>query len=85
MRKYVMLFIVAVSLFVTSCKVEPSEVSDEYAKKFVEKVKYVRSKKTGLCFAIVATKKTDEASQNGISWTWVPAESIPENLILEVE
>lgn len=85
MKKYVMLFIVIVSLFATSCSVKSSKVSDEYAKEFIENAKYVRSKKTGLCFAILATKSTGKFGQNGISWTWVPAEFIPENLILEVE
>ncbi|MFZ2310688.1 MAG: hypothetical protein WAW11_04030 [Patescibacteria group bacterium] len=70
-----------VCFFVVSCKVNPSEVTDEYAKEFVKKVKYVQDEKTGLCYAIVATRVTGSTDQNGISWTWVPCDSVKKYLV----
>lgn len=65
----------------TSCSVNPSQVSDGYAKDFVKKVKYIKDENTGLCYAIVATRETGSTDQNGISWTWVPCDSVQKVLI----
>jgi len=81
MKTMFVIFITTICLFTVSCNVNPSEVTDDYAKKFVKEVKYVKDEKTGLCFAIVATRETGSTDQNGISWTWVPCDSVEKFLI----
>jgi len=81
MKTMSVIIIAAICFFAVSCSVNPSEVSDDYAKDFVKKVKYVKDEKTGLCYAIVATRKTGSTDQNGISWTWVPCDSVEKFLI----
>ncbi len=81
MKTMSLIIITAICFFAVSCNVNPSEVSDDYAKDFVRKIKYVKDEKTGLCFAIVATRETGSTDQNGISWTWVPCDSVEKFLI----
>lgn len=80
--KKILLFVFILSSFcIVSCSVNPSEVTDGYAKKFVDKVKYIKDERTGLCYAIVATRETGNTDQNGISWTWVPCDSVQKFLV----
>ena len=82
MRKNFFLFAFIVScFFISSCNVNPSEVTDDYAKNFVKKVKYAKDERTGLCYAMVATRETGSTDQNGISWTWVPCDSVQKFLV----
>jgi hypothetical protein len=74
-RAYVPILLIAVfCLSVISCSVNPSEIDDKYAVEFIKKVKYVKDKRTGMCYAIIGTRMTGNSSQNGISFTWVPNE-----------
>lgn len=81
MKKISLMTIAVICFFVVSCRINPSEVSDSYAKEFVEKVKYIKDERTGICYAIVATRMAGSADQNGISWTWVPCDSVEKYLI----
>lgn len=81
MKSIFLIFIAFVCVFIVSCTVQASEVTDDTAKEFVQKVKYIKDEKTGLCFAIVATKQNGNADQNGMSWTWVPCDSVEKFLI----
>ena len=71
----------AVCVNIVGCSVNPSEVDDKYAKNFVKNVKYIKDEKTGICYGIVATRKTMDTDQNGISWTWVPCEQVEKFLV----
>ena len=72
--------IIAISLF-AGCAVNPSEVSNDYAKEFISKATYVKDSRTGLCYAIVATRMTGKTDQNGVSFTWVPCEQVASVLV----
>jgi hypothetical protein len=72
--------IIAISLF-AGCSVNPSEVSSDYAKEFISKATYVKDSRTGLCYAIVATRMTGKTDQNGVSFTWVPCEQVAPFLV----
>lgn len=75
MRKhsFISAIYLALSLFFAGCSVNPSKVDAEYAKDFIDKATFVKSK-TGMCFAIIATRMTASTEQNGVSFTWVPCE-----------
>jgi len=73
--------VVIVACLLVGCSVNPSEVTPDYAKSFISKATYVKDVRTGMCFAIVATRKTGDTSQNGISFTWVPCEQAEKFLI----
>ncbi len=81
MKTISVIFFAVICFFAVSCSVNPSEVDDDYAKEFVQKVKYIQDEKTGLCYAIVATRRTANFYQNGISLTWVPCDSVEKFLI----
>jgi hypothetical protein len=77
MRKFVTYFAVIVCVAILAgCSVNPSKVDKKYSKEFMDQVTYIKDQKTGLCFAIVATRMTGHTNQNGISWTWVPCEPV---------
>ena len=77
MKKVVLSMSLAIaSLCFVGCDVNPSKVDAAYAKKFISKVTYVKDERTGLCFALVGTRETASTNQNGISWTWVPCDSV---------
>lgn len=56
----------------SSCAVNPSEVTPRYANEFIGKAIYVKDARTGFCFAIIGTRKSFETNENGVSFTWVP-------------
>lgn len=78
--RFFIVSIIAASLF-AGCAVNPSEVSPSYAKEFVSKATYVKDSRTGLCYAIVATRKSRDTDQNGVSFTWVPCEQVASVLV----
>lgn len=63
-------------LAATSCDVNPSKISQKDAEDFAEQITYFKDNRTGLCFAIIATRKTASTDQNGIGLTMVPCESV---------
>jgi len=64
------------SLLIVGCSVNPSGISDDYAKEFARKITYMRDDRTGLCFGVVATRKTGSVSSTGIGVTCVPCETV---------
>ena len=65
-----------VMLFALGCDVNPSKLGKRSMDGFVDSIAYVKDKKTGLCFAIVASRKTGDLNQTGLGLTHVPCESI---------
>ena len=65
-------------LFVMGCDINPSEFGKEEASKFGNTITYVKDKRTGLCFGIVASRKTGEWDQSGMGLTQVPCEAVKE-------
>ena len=84
--KKVILLLVALGLiagFTMSCSVNPSPFSDEYARDFVEKTKWVKMKGTeNTCIGVVATRKTGSASSEGMGMTWIPCDMLPQGKII---
>lgn len=74
-------FAIAFASLLSSCAVNPSEVSPSYAKNFIGNATYVKDARTGMCFAIVATRMTGATDQNGVSFTWVPCEQVEHMLV----
>jgi len=56
----------------SACDVNPSEFGNDEAKSAAKKLTYVQDKRTGLCFALIASRKTAHASQSGMGITHVP-------------
>lgn len=59
-------------LLIGGCSVRPSEVSDALVRNFSSNVRYAQDDRTGLCFALIATKKQLQLTQNGLGMTNVP-------------
>lgn len=73
MKKFllVLLFVGIIGCSVNSSKMGSSEASD-----FVENIIYVQDQNTGLCFAIIASRKSFDLSSSGIGMTLVPCEKV---------
>jgi hypothetical protein len=68
--KFAAVLLVLVGL--TGCSQNPSTVSTGDASEAVSKLTYSKDSRTKLCFAIVASRGTMEAHQNGLTITYVP-------------
>jgi len=66
------------SLFVLGCDINPSEFGKEEASKFGDTITYVKDSRTGLCFGIVASRKTGDFNQSGMGLTEVPCDAVKE-------
>lgn len=62
--------------FLGGCDVNPSEFGEDEAKAFVSKVAYTKDKRTGLCFALIASRKTMSANQSGMGMSVVPCDKV---------
>ncbi len=58
----------------TACDINPSKFGKEEAQSFTDSITYVKDSKTGMCFALVASRKTAVASQSGMGISEVPCE-----------
>jgi hypothetical protein len=56
-------------------------LDSNYAKKFTGKITYVQDARTGLCFGMVATRKTGSTNQTGLGMTMVPCEAVKGYLV----
>ncbi len=64
-----------VLMTIVGCSVNPSKVSKNYAKKFVESMTFVKHS-NGLCFGIVASRKTGQTDSTGIAITEVTCSDV---------
>ncbi len=58
------------------CDVNPSEISSEYADSMAQKITYAQDARTGLCFGVIASRKTGSTDQTGFGMTLVPCDKI---------
>ena len=81
--KYFLAGLIAATMlfFVAGCSVNPSELDDKYAQGFANKMKYAKDNKTGLCFAMVASRKTGYFNSTGLGVTMVPCEAVEHLLV----
>lgn len=54
----------------------PSKFGDNEAKGFASKITYVKDSRTGLCFALVASRKTGDTNQTGMGMSEVPCNKV---------
>lgn len=78
---FVLISITMIAGLLSGCSVNASKVDTAYAEDFLSNATFVKDKRTGMCFGMVATRKTLNANQNGISWTWVPCEMAEKYLV----
>lgn len=77
MKKIIFIsFIGLMAIVFSGCSVNPSKLSDKYAKDFIKNITYVKDSKTGLCFGIIASRKTGSTDSSGIGITCVPCENV---------
>jgi len=76
----VVLFL-GLSIFFLSCSVSASKFDPEKAKDFVANMTYVKDERTGICFAMVASRKGGDTDQSGIGVAYVPCEEVEHLLI----
>ena len=71
--KYLMLVLV---VFMLGCEINPSKFGKDEAQLFANKITYVRDHRTGLCFAVVASRKTGSFDQSGMGISEVPCKKV---------
>jgi hypothetical protein len=59
-----------------SCSVEPSKVSSSDAKEMGKKMTFFKDEQSGLCFGVIATRKSFQGRQSGLGLTEVPCEKV---------
>ena len=67
---------ISVLLLTASCDVNPSKMTDEYAREMATKLTYTKDHRTGLCFAVITSRKTGSADQTGFGMTMVPCDAV---------
>jgi hypothetical protein len=77
---FVLAGLVLLGSFLSGCSLNPSGIDPEYAKNFAKEITYIKDERTGLCFAIVASRKTGYVSQNGLGLACVPCEAAQHHL-----
>ena len=78
--RYVLIALAAAMLFAAGCNVNPSKFGKDEAAAFGNAITYVKDIRTGLCFGMIANRKTGEASQTGFGMTLVPCEAVEKYL-----
>ncbi len=71
--KYVALLL---AMFLLGCDINPSEFGGAEARGFANKITYVQDSRTGLCFALVASRKTANFDQSGMGISEVPCAAV---------
>ena len=72
--------LVILGLCIAGCDINPSAFGKGEAAAFSKKITYVKDSRTGLCFGIVASRKTAGINQTGMGLTQVPCEAVKELL-----
>ena len=68
-------------LLMSGCDVNPSKITSDYAKELAGKITYTKDVRTGLCFAVIASRKTGSTDQTGMGMTEVPCSKEVEALV----
>ena len=76
MRKILISLVVVMSLGLTSCSVNSAEIDDFDA----SKISYYKDVRTGVCYGVVASRKTMSASSTGLGITTVDCEKVEKYL-----
>ena len=71
MKKFLLILL---GLFFVGCSVNPSKV--DKPEKFMKTITYVKDERTGLCFSIIATRKSFATYQSGVGMACVPCSSV---------
>jgi hypothetical protein len=81
-RKIGSLVICFLAVFLLAgCSVNPSKVDKKYAEKYTDEMTYVKDKKTGICFAIVANRKTGSTDTASVTHSYVPCDMCRDQLV----
>ena len=81
MKKLLLVLLAALMISTIGCSVEPSKVGKSEATDMSKKLTYFQDERTGLCFAVIATRKTGKASQSGMGMTQVPCENVQDLIV----
>ena len=63
-------------LIVWGCDVNPSAITSKYADDMAGKITYAQDHRTGLCFGVIASRKTGSTDQTGFGMTLVPCAEV---------
>ena len=72
--KYLVILLMVLGLL--GCDINASEFGNEEARGFASKITYVQDTRTGLCFALVASRKTGDTNQSGMGMSEVSCEKV---------
>jgi len=76
MKKILISLVVVMSLALSSCSVNSSEI-DNFD---TNKISYYKDVRTGICYAVVASRKTGDMSESGLGMTVVPCDKVEKYL-----
>jgi len=78
--KMLVLILTLLIMSVVGCSVNFSKIGEKESRKFTEKIQYVKDESTGLCFAVVASRKTMDMNSTGIAMTEVSCRKVRKRL-----
>jgi hypothetical protein len=73
-RSIILVFLFLLTANIVACSVGTSKPDPTTAQRVVGDLTYIQDLRTGLCFAMVSTSHAGQASDDGLSITWVPCE-----------
>ena len=74
MKKFIFISLILITF--VGCSVNSSKLSQDYANDFVEDMTFAKEKRSGLCFGMVASRKTMSTDSSGLGITEVPCSKI---------
>jgi len=77
----VVIVVLLTGLIIFGCSVEPSKVTDSNAEDMGSKITYFRDSRTGICFAVIASRRTGSTDQSGLGLTQVDCEACASLLV----
>lgn len=75
MRKLLVGAVIMAALL-TGCATQSGEVNAD-----PHKIKYIRDNRTGLCFAVLGSRRATSINSSGLGMACVPCESIPDGML----
>ena len=69
-------FLLTMVLFVVACDINPSKFGDDEVIALSGNIVYVKDLSSGLCFGLVASRKTGAIGQSGMGITRAPCQAV---------
>lgn len=78
--KIIALLLVVIATFI-GCEARVQQVGSSKAKELVSNMIYVQDLRTRICYSVVSTGQISEPADSALSYSYVPCEMIPPDLL----